>query len=358
MITMTARFMTDPHQMRAMAGRFDVHAQTAEGHRIPNPTKGDSEDTDARSNVPEWTRLVGVAIGLSAMLVGLVTLTGCGNAPHPGAGTVVASTDVWGSVASAVADGHVTVKSIVTSAVADPHTYEVTPVDDAAIADAAVVVYNGGGYDPWVDRVLTGHPAIESVNAYSLLPPAPGGSGGRANEHVFYNLDVAKSVAAKIADKLATIDPHNAGDYRANAAKFGRNVDAIADSEHAIATAHPRARVIATEPVAYYPLAASGLINQAPASFTAATENDEDPSPADMAYVLDLIDNRQVSALLINPQTDTAATKELQTAARRVGVPVTEVTETLPTGTDYLTWQRNTVNSLAAALGQADSHGL
>jgi len=25
-----ARFMTDPHQMRAMAGRFDVHAQTVE----------------------------------------------------------------------------------------------------------------------------------------------------------------------------------------------------------------------------------------------------------------------------------------------------------------------------------------
>ena len=25
---MAIRFMTDPHQMRAMAGRFDVHAQT------------------------------------------------------------------------------------------------------------------------------------------------------------------------------------------------------------------------------------------------------------------------------------------------------------------------------------------
>ncbi|MEZ0367426.1 WXG100 family type VII secretion target, partial [Mycobacterium sp. pUA109] len=24
---MPTRFMTDPHQMRAMAGRFDVHAQ-------------------------------------------------------------------------------------------------------------------------------------------------------------------------------------------------------------------------------------------------------------------------------------------------------------------------------------------
>jgi WXG100 family type VII secretion target len=26
----TARFMTDPHEMRAMAGRFDVHAHTVE----------------------------------------------------------------------------------------------------------------------------------------------------------------------------------------------------------------------------------------------------------------------------------------------------------------------------------------
>ncbi|MGA8546355.1 MAG: WXG100 family type VII secretion target, partial [Mycobacterium sp.] len=25
---MPTRFMTDPHEMRAMAGRFDVHAQT------------------------------------------------------------------------------------------------------------------------------------------------------------------------------------------------------------------------------------------------------------------------------------------------------------------------------------------
>jgi zinc/manganese transport system substrate-binding protein len=31
-------------------------------------------------------------------------------------------------------------------------------------------------------------------------------------------------------------------------------------------------------------------------------------------------------------------------------VPVTEVSETLPSGSDYLTWQRNTVNQLTAAL--------
>jgi zinc/manganese transport system substrate-binding protein len=104
-------------------------------------------------------------------------------------------------------------------------------------------------------------------------------------------------------------------------------------------------------------LAACDLVNRAPEGFTAATENDDEPSPADMAYVLDLISNRQVSALLVNPQTATAATNDVQTAARRAGLPVTEVPEMLPTGTDYLAWQRNTVNSLAAALGRSDNHG-
>jgi zinc/manganese transport system substrate-binding protein len=34
-------------------------------------------------------------------------------------------------------------------------------------------------------------------------------------------------------------------------------------------------------------------------------------------------------------------------------VPVTDVTETLPAGADYLTWQRTTVDHLAAALQTA-----
>lgn len=66
--------------------------------------------------------------------------------------------DVWGSVARAVTGGHVPVKSILTGAHADPHSYQASPADAAAIVDAELVIYNGGGYDPWVDQVLAGHP--------------------------------------------------------------------------------------------------------------------------------------------------------------------------------------------------------
>ena len=69
-------------------------------------------------------------------------------------------------------------------------------------------------------------------------------------------------------------------------------------------------------------MAASGLVNRTPPAFTAANENETDPSPADMASVLDLIDHRQVSALIVNPQTSTAAITRVEAAARRAGVPV------------------------------------
>jgi len=285
-------------------------------------------------------------------LIGWTVLTGCGTSggAHPHAGAVVASTDVWGSVARAVVKSHLIVRSILSGADTDPHSYQASPSDAAVIADAALVIYNGGGYDPWVEQVLAGHPGIKSVDAYSLLEPASSPTGGRPDEHVFYDLNVAKSVAALIADRLAVIDPGNAAEYRANAAEFCRGADAIAISEHAIASNYPAAGVIATEPVGHYLIAAAGLVNRTPPAFTAANENETDPSPADMASVLDLINHRQVAALLVNPQTSNAATNGLKDAARRAGVPVTEVTETLPPGTDYLTWQRNTVNQLLAAL--------
>jgi zinc/manganese transport system substrate-binding protein len=320
----------------------------------------------ALANVMRW-------LSAAICLIGSTVLTGCGTGgpAHPRAVMVVASTDVWGSVARTVAGGHIAVKSLLTGPDADPHSYQASPSDAAAIIDAALVVYNGGGYDPWVDQVLAGHRAVKSIDAYPFLGTTDATRGdttrgdatrgdatrGEAsigdeppNEHVFYDLNVAKSVATSIANRLATMDPGNAADYQANAAEFCRGADAILISEHAIAGAYPGAGVVATEPVAYYLLAASGLVDRTPAAFTAANANETDPTPSDMASVLDLIKHHQVSALLVNPQTSTAAINGLEDAARQAGVPVTEVTETLPRRTDYLTWQRNTVNQLLAAL--------
>ncbi len=256
---------------------------------------------------------------------------------------IVASTDVWGSVASAVAGEFASVKSIESGASADPHSFEATPADVAEISDASLLVYNGGGYDHWVDDVIAADPEIDAVDAYSLR-----GTQGRDNEHVFYDLGVAKAVADEIAKRLGEIDSTHADQYRSNARRFGEQADDIATSEREIGKAHPSGSVIATEPVAYYLLRNAGIADRTPAGFASAVEEGDDPAPADVAAVLDLISSHQVSVLLFNPQTETAATEQIQDAARSASLPVVTVTETLPSGVDYLTWQRDTVDQLAA----------
>jgi len=282
--------------------------------------------------------------------------TGCSQqeSSQSGAGTasVVASTDVWGSVAGAVAGDHAAVTSIMSGTVADPHSFEASPTDTAAISDASLVVFNGGDYDHWVEHVLEDHPDVPTVSAYSAYALRPNAQEP-GNEHVFYDPATAKAVAAQVADRLSTIDSAHADTFRANAEAFGAKADEILALERSIGQEHPDASVVATEPVAHYLLVNAGIDDKTPGGFVNAIEEDTDPSPADLAAMLDLINKRQVSALLYNPQTETAVTKQLRDAADRASIPVVTVAETLPDGTDYLTWQRQTAEQLASQLDKA-----
>ncbi len=299
------------------------------------------------------------AIGLSAVVL-TMGISACGAEKAVGTHempSVVASTDVWGSVAHAIAGDHAKVTSIISGTAADPHSFEASPADATAIIDATLVVYNGGGYDQWVDDILTSHPGVASIDAYALLDAAALGEPAQAstppaNEHVFYDLDTAKAVAAAVADSLAGDDPSHRADYQSNAQTFSREADAVRQIETSIRTTHPGATVVATEPVAHYLVIAAGLTDKTPQGFTGAVEQDTDPAPIDVAAMLDLIAGRQVDAVLINPQTATAVTKKIQAAADSAGVPIVTITETLPAGTDYLAWQRDTASRLAAALQQ------
>lgn len=264
--------------------------------------------------------------------------------------TVVASTDVWGSVAQSVAGDDADVRSIITSGSADPHSFEASPSDAAAIADASVVVYNGGGYDQWVATVLAGESGVRAVDAYALLDTVAIGEPSPANEHVFYELNTAKAVADRIAAELSAADPAKSDDYRSGAAEFGRRADAILAGDRTVSATNSGLAVVATEPVAHYLLRATGLTDKTPPGFANAIEQDTDPAPVDVAAMLDLITGGEVTALLYNDQTATAVTRKIRAAADGAGVPVVTVTETLPPGSDYLTWQSDTADRLAAAL--------
>ena len=282
-------------------------------------------------------------------------LSGCARSAresgHTGPPSVVASTDVWGSVAKAVAGDDARVSSIISSGSADPHSYEASPADAAKITDASIVVFNGGGYDPWVQAVLDNHPGVPAVDAYSLLD-APT-EARPANEHVFYDIRTAKAVATALATRLSEADPAHTSEYHSRAEQFGKQADEIQAAEQDLAARYPGTAVVATEPVAHYLLRSAGLNDKTPPGFATAVEQDTDPAPVDVAAMLDLITSRKVAAVIFNDQTVTEATRRVRRAAEDARVPVVPVTETLPAGRDYLAWQTDAVNRLAAALRES-----
>lgn len=278
-------------------------------------------------------------------------VSGCGSSPDAQTVSVVASTTVWGSIAAAVGSNYADVRSIIDNPAQDPHSYDASPSDAAALADAKLVVYNGGDYDQFVDAVLDQHAAVKRVDAFSVGGHPPG-----SNPHVFYDLATVAAVAGAIADQLAVIDPPHAADYRANAQTYITQVRQIADTERAVAATHRGAAAIATEDVAEYLAAVAGLADKTPKGYYNAVNADADPAPADIAAVLDLVNSRAVQVVLSNPQTDTPVTRRIVDSATAAGVPVVEVRETLPAGTDFLTWQRQTVDRLSNALSLIDSH--
>ncbi|WP_052058233.1 metal ABC transporter solute-binding protein, Zn/Mn family [Rhodococcoides fascians] len=321
------------------------------------------------------------ALGLSCAAA--LTLSACSSSdpastesapatPVDGPITIVASTNVWGSVAEAVAGDLATVTSIISDPSADPHSYEASPADAAAVSESSLVVYNGGGYDQFIEDILGSEGKdVPSVDAYTLLDDShdhdseptsdataepttdDGHSHSEVNEHVWYNAEVAAHTAEEIADKLGQLDPDNAAQYTANAEAFHEQVHAITDVTAQIAADFPNAPVAQTEPIAHYLIEESGLDDRTPEDFKDSIEEGNDPSPASIAATRDLFTSKSVRAMVYNIQTEDAVTQDIRSTSEAAGIPVVEVTETLPAGMTYIEWQTKAATDLRAALTTA-----
>jgi zinc/manganese transport system substrate-binding protein len=268
---------------------------------------------------------------------------------------VVASTDVWGDVVEQVAGdllgSTVEVTSIITDPAADPHSYEADTQNLLAVSKAELVVENGGGYDDFVDSMLAsagGSPTVlDAVDISGFTAP----SGGELNEHVWYDLPTVTKVADHIAAALADADPSDASTFRANAAVFEQEVSALEQTEDAVKAAHAGTGAAITEPVPLYLLTACGLVDKTPPDFSEAVEEGTDVSATVLKETEDLFNDKTVALLAYNEQTSGPETRAVLEAAKDNGIAVVPVTETLPSGQDYISWMRSNLAAIRSALG-------
>jgi zinc/manganese transport system substrate-binding protein len=295
----------------------------------------------------------------SLALLGTLALSGCSTeasgATSPattGTINVVASTDVWGSVASAIGGDHVKVTSIIDDPDKDPHEYQADARNQLAVSKANVVIANGGGYDDFVTKMVTAakkHPTqlvAADISGYDQHP-----SDGDFNEHLWYDFPTVQKVADRLADAFARADKKDASDFRANAKAFDGQLATLEATEAKLKTAHAGTAVTITEPVPLYMLDAIGLKNVTPGKFSEAIEDDTDVAPTVLKQTLDLYSGGQVKLLAYNEQTTGPQTQAVLTAAKQNGVAVVPVTETLPAGKNYIEWMTSNLEAIGTALG-------
>ncbi|MDQ1583605.1 MAG: zinc/manganese transport system substrate-binding protein [Microbacteriaceae bacterium] len=300
-----------------------------------------------------------IVSALSLPLVTVLALAGCASSPSQTGGTsgsstisVVTSTNVYGDIAKSIGGSAVTVTSIMSDPAQDPHSFEASVQNQLELSKANVVIENGGGYDPFVGTMLasaknTQVTVLDAVTLSGLKPDA----NGDLNEHVWYNFPVMKTVADKLAATLSKIDPAKASTFQANATAFGAKLGRLQAQEATLKTKFNGVGVSITEPVPGYLLEAIGLVDKTPAAFSKAIEDGTDVSPAVLQQTLALYSSHAVTLLAYNEQTSGPQTDAVLAAAKSAGVPVVPVTETLPSGKDYISWMTSNLNAVSHALG-------
>ncbi|MDO8336962.1 MAG: zinc ABC transporter substrate-binding protein [Microcella sp.] len=319
-----------------------------------------------------------------------LALTGCAAPADPAASTdglsIVASTNVYGDIASSIAGDLATVTSIIDSPAQDPHSYEASAQDQLAIANADLVIENGGGYDPFIDILVEGSEtgavvitaatlagidddhghgdddhAEEEGEEHSEEEAAEGeaaeddghGHVEGVNEHVWYDLHIMEQVAEAIATELAELDADNAAAYEENLAAWMEELEALEGELEAAAEQLGGGTVASTEPVPYYLLAELGFDDETPAEFSEAIEEGADVPPLALQQTLDLVASDELVLLAYNDQTASPETERVREAAEEAGIPVVSFVETLPDGEDYVSWMRANIEAVVGALSPA-----
>jgi zinc/manganese transport system substrate-binding protein len=296
---------------------------------------------------------------LSFTLVAALALlgAGCGHsqvAAAPASTTiqVVAAENFWGSVAAQLGGSRVHVTSVITSPATDPHDYEPTAADARTMAGAKLAIVNGVGYDPWAGKLIAANPVPGRVvlTVGDLVGVKPGG-----NPHRWYSpSDVQKVIDTLVAD-YSKLDPKDAAYFTqqkkrfetSGLAQYKRLLTTIKRKYHGVA-------VGASESI-FAPLAqALGLELVTPPSFLKAVSEGTDPTAADKTTIDRQIARKQIKVWVFNSQNSTPDVQRITDAARKNGIPVTTITETLvPASASFQAWQSRQLEALAAALAKA-----
>lgn len=282
--------------------------------------------------------------------------------------SVVTSTRVWAEITELLAGEWVEVVSIVPNG-QDPHSYQASARDQISISEADLVIANGGGYDDFMDQLVSAADVdqvflklVEGEEIHSGEEPHDEGEAQEhsENEHIWYDFELTLDAAELIVATIAELRPEAFESVTAGFDFFTSEMANLEVRLEALRTRGLGLGFIAPESVANLMMVNAGFEDLTPSGLATAIEEDREVSLTDLAQAESLLGNRVAELLIINiSSTPDAVTDRLIAAAEAGGREIVRVSETgfLDRGDgspieelSYLDWMAWVIDQLQEAI--------
>jgi len=236
------------------------------------------------------------------------------------------------------------VRQIVPAGV-EPHDYDPTPRDLAMVQGSRVFVYNGAGFESWVERILPGIPkTVLAVDTSQGIAPR------RGDPHVWLDPVLAQAQVDRIRDGLIQADPAGRAHYDAGAKALRAELAAL-DRRYAEVLARCRRREFVTSHDAFGYIGARYGLREIPVT---GIDPEAEPTPARLREVIAIIRRTGATAVytepLLNPRVAETLARETGTRVLVLD-PLEGLTdEARARGRDYFTVMYENLDRLAEGL--------
>jgi len=293
--------------------------------------------------------LLGAAVAAVVVVVGFEGSAAVAASGSSGVIVAVGAENEYANVIGQIGGRYVKVSAIESNPNTDPHTFEASPSVAKEVSAAQVVVQNGIGYDTYMNNIEAASPnsARKVIDVQTLL----GLPNSTPNPHLWYREDTMPAVAKALVSDLSAIQPSHRAYFQANATRFDDSLKPWYAAVAAFAKRYPKTPVATTEPVGDYMLEAAGTVNETPFPLQADIMNGVDPAPQAVTFQDSLFSKHVVKVFVYNQQVTDSLTASFLADAKKYGIPVVGVYETMPTpGYDYQSWMLAEINALQKAV--------
>jgi zinc transport system substrate-binding protein len=239
---------------------------------------------------------IGVLITLFLLTTAGITLYSTNIPEAPTKLTVVATFYPLYYFTQQITGGNATVAMLIPDNV-EPHTWEPTVTDIITVSNAQVFVYNGAGFEPWVNDVLSSVQnknliVVDTSTNMNLTPEQ-----GTMDPHFWLDPLRAKIQLMTIAKGLVQADPSHAATYNQNAALLASRLDALDHEYRTGLQNRTKNDIITTHEGFDYLAQRYGFVAHAAIGISA----DAQPSTQDMARLVELIKDLNLHYVFVEP---------------------------------------------------------